>query len=530
MKYFKYFILVIGFCVPSFAWAMAPVPSLMQQWQTITSAFGAQVVDVGTKLLFSLMALQFTINGFNYLLREKELMSLVKHIFMTLITTTVFFVFIVKSGDWFPRIIDTWNSIGGQAAHTGPLNPGGIVGLGIQIIEVIRSTVAAKAGSSIVDFMRSVGMSFQVIFVEIFILLSFLVLAGQLALAMLKGYLWLCLGPILLGFGGLSYTKDIAINTLKSAISIGVTILSCYVIAGVAENSVDIFNQQIATFTMDNWVGLWNCVGVSALIALAAWQVPKIANDFINGSISGGVGETMAQGAVAAAGAAAMTGGVGNLLASAGKGAVENLAGIANAGGAALNAASDMGKTGLDAAAHASGEVVGHATGILGGSIRSMLDTSRGNFSDNVNDTLGGKVAQSIEASRGGSISSASGAGSSPGPGGTSTNTSMPGSRASGPSGGSNQLDATHASSDMSAPPSGGGGIQGGPMGDASNAALTSTNSSPDPLAEAVYQMAQQMSQKPSVADRIRGVGDYVPSEGQSVSLNANLGQGAHHD
>ena len=507
--------------------ATDPVPSLMQQWQTITSQFGNVMTQQGEHLLFILLGLQLTLNGINALRKGHEMTQVVSTFLGTLITSAFFFAMISLSPTYFPRILDSWNSIGGQATNTGSLNPGAIFSLGLDIVDSIRGVVNKHSGQSPADFLNSIAVSIQVVFVEIFILLSFLVLAGQLALAMLKGYLWLCLGPILLGFGGLSYTKDIAINTLKSAISIGVTILTCYVIAGVAINSVDIFNQQIASFTIDNWTGLWNCVGVSALIALAAWQVPKIANDFINGSISGGVGETMAQGAVAAAGAAAVTGGVGGMLASAGKGAVENLAGIANAGGAALNAASDMGKTGLDAASHAGHEIVGHASGILGGSIRSMLDTTRGNFSGGVSDTFGGKVAQSIESSRGGSIapagSGSSGPGSSPAGGAAQPSRSASSNPNVGSGGSSTPGTSLQDSTSASAPLD---------FGHAATATIGGAESGAaeklDPSAEMFFQLAKQMSQKPSVADRIRSVGDYVPAEGQSVSLNANLG-GSHH-
>jgi type IV secretion system protein TrbL len=521
---FKYaMLLAVGLLISNTASAAnSPVPSLMTQWETITTSFGTVMVDQGVKLLFILLGLQITLNGLNALRKGHEMTQVVSTFLGTLVTSTFFFAMISLSPTWFPKIIDSWNQLGGAATKTGPLNPGAIFALGLDIVDSIRGVVNKHSGQSPADFLSSIALSIQVVFVETFILLSFLVLAGQLALALIKGYLWLCLGPILLGFGGLSYTKDIAINTLKSAISIGVTILTCYVIAGVAINSVDIFNQQIASFTLDNWVGLWNCVGVAGLIALASWQVPKIANDFINGSVSGGVGETMAQGAVAAAGAAAVTGGVGGMLATAGKGAVDNLAGIISAGGSALNSASDLGKTGLDAVGHATSEMASHTGGIVGGSIRNMLDTSKANFSEGVNDTLGGKVAQSIEASRGGSISQSNGTSQPNAGASTSSLNENNSNRPAGNTAGGNVAG--------SSPGPGGELPQGGAMGSAETAALTGPGDKPDPIAEAVYQMAQQMSQKPSVADRIRGVGEYIPTESQSVSANVNLSQGSHHD
>lgn len=506
--------LLLGLLVAGPAFASDPVPGLMNQWQTITQQFGAEMVDQGAKLLFSLLALQLTINGIKALIKGEDLIPMLGQFVRTLLTTTVFFLFIVKAGTWFPEIIDSFNSIGGGATKTGPLDPGAIMQLGISVVESIRSAIAAKSGAGITDFMRSVGSSFQSLFVEIFTLLAFMVLAGQLALAMLRGYLWVCIGPILLGFGSLSYTKDIAVNTLKSGISTGVTILTCYVIAGVAEASVDIFNAQIASFTMDNWTGLWNCVGVAGLLALASWQVPKLANDFLNGSVSGGVGETMATAGVAAAAAAAVTGGVGGVLAQAGQSSLQTLGGLAQAGMSGLNSASDLGKTGLDAVGHAAKEVAGHGGGIVGGSVRNMLDTSFSSMKTGMDQSIGGRTSQSIDAARGGSISPSS----TPGAGGATGNSHTTNTtNQTQPNGGTTNPNSADSSSFS--------GASSASIGPDNGAGASITN---DELGKRLESIASGMNNSSTTAETIRDFVSYIPNEQQAVHVNANLGAGNH--
>lgn len=530
-------LMVLGVSLSSVAWAGDPVPGMMTQWKTITQVFGEAMVVQGGKLLFGLAGLQFTINGINYLRKQKDFAELVFHMVWSLITITFFFTCITKSPTWFPYIIDSWHKLGAAGMHatnTGSLDPGAIMTMGFDVVETIRSTVAAKSGASIVDLMNSVSISFQVVFIELFILLAFLVLAGQLALAMIKGYLWLCIGPLLLGFGGLTYTRDVAINTLKSSISIGTTILTCYVIAGLAQSSVSIFNQQIATFELSNWLGLWNCTGVAALLALAAWQVPKIANDFINGTLSGGVGETLSTGAVAAAGAAALTAGVGGVMSQAASGAAETLGGLAQAGAAGLNSASDMGMSGLSAVGHAAKEVAGHGGSIVGGGVRNMLDTAASGMKEGMSNSFGGQVASSIDASRGGSMSAASGRGPTSG---TSSDSSPSGSGTSsgnantaGGSSSSGNADTTGGSSPSS---SGSSPSNNGALGDANNASLTSgagggAQGSADPLVQRLDKLtaAMESGNQSSTADKIKNLAGYVPNDQASVGVNANLG---HH-
>jgi type IV secretion system protein TrbL len=241
------------------AWAGAdPIPGVLDQFKTMTEGFSAAMIKQGGLLLAGLAGIQFTINGIKQLIKGEDLLAMTASWIQQMIVVVFFFTVITKSAIWFSYILDQWHGIGAFGAGSGPLDPGAIISMGIALIESIRSAVAAKASAGLMDFMNSAGMAFQLIFLQAFVFAAFLVLAGQLALAMIKGYLWLCVGPILLGFGGLNSTRDIAMNTMKAAISIGISILTCYVIAGIAKAAVPIWNEQIANFTIDNWVPMWN--------------------------------------------------------------------------------------------------------------------------------------------------------------------------------------------------------------------------------------------------------------------------------
>lgn len=337
-------LLVLCLLVSGAAWAGDPVPGMLDQFKQATTHFSEVMVRQGGLLLASLAGLQFTYNGVKHLATKgnDDLLPLLGSWIMQLVNVSIFFTIITKSPVWFPYILDQWHGIGAAGAGTGPLDPGAIMSMGIDLIESIRAAVAAKAGASFADMMRSFAIALQLIALQLFILAAFLVLAGQLALAMIKGYLWLCVGPLLLGFSGLNSTRDIAMNTLKAAISIGVTILTCYVIAGIAKAAVPMWNEQIAAFTLDNWGPMWSMVAMAVFLALAAWNVPKVANDFINGTVSGGVGEVMATGAAAVGAAAGLasvaTGGIGGLIkgANSAAGAASSLASVASQAGNAM--------------------------------------------------------------------------------------------------------------------------------------------------------------------------------------------------
>lgn len=440
-------------------------PTVLDQFKELSSTFGQNMVSVGGKLLFMLASIQVVWNGIDMMLKGNfEIKNVMANLVRTAVVTTFFFMVLSKSTAWFPYILSEWNRIGGAATGTGSLDPGGLMFAGISLAEAMRAAAVEKMGNSFTDLMRSFSISFQLLIVYVFVLLAFFVLAAQLALTMIKGYLWLCVGPLLLGFGGLKSTRDIAVNTMKAAISIGVVIVTVYAVAGITLLAVPMWNDLISQFTLDNWVPFWGIVVSSGLLALSAWQVPKIANDFINGSVSGGVSEVASAGVTAAAATAAAATGVGAAAGMAATSGASSLGGVMQAVGAGMAEAGDAGKTGISQFASGIGNVASTAAGMAGNATMDYGKQVLNDLSAESKNSIGGKIAAQLEAQRGGSIS-------------------VPGSSPNVAAGG----DAAGATLN--------------PNG--STASSSNHGSSPDR----------------SISSRIRELNDFIPNSGDSVSV-----------
>ena len=360
-------------------------PDLTKQFEIITKPFSAEMIQKGGELLFAGALLQAILTGFRLLLKDHDFGPAFwgQVIVWPTITLFFFFTLIQNAPTWMYQLTNGFNAMGGSAAGTGRLDPITIMSTGLTLVESIRAAFNEKAGASLIDLARSVLISFQVIFVQLFVLLSFLILAGQMALLIIKAYLWTCLAPLLLGLGGLKFTRDIAVNVLKAPLAIGVSLLTIYVIAGVTVQAVGLWNSLILAFTMDNWMPMWWIVVTAAMLAFAAWNVPKIASDFINGTISGGVGEVTG----AALGAAGMAAGAAGLAA----GAASAAAGAGAAAGSGAMSASDI------VSKYGSGTVSpgGGATG--GGDIPGTGGSLFGNPNAHSNDPVRQAMARKAE-------------------------------------------------------------------------------------------------------------------------------------
>lgn len=385
------------------------IASVFDQFRSATTTLSQKMVSYGANLLISLTLLQVAWNGADRFMKGNfEIKSVIGNMVRTSVVTTFFFIVIFKAPTWFLYAIDQWIGLGSVLAGGQAVTPGDLMQLGIDLNNSMQETLKQKAGSGIGAAVESFSIGLQVFFLRLLILFAFFVLSGQLALAMIKGYLWMCVGPLLLGFGGLKTTRDVAVNTLKAVVSHGVIIVTTFVIAGITFLLVPYWNQTISQFTLDDWGPFWNILFSAGLIALTAWQVPKYANDFINGSVSGGISEVSGAAITAAAGAAALGAGAMSAAGAAGGamgGAASGLNGVMQAIGAGTSAAMDQGASGMGAVVQGVGHAATTGASMLGQSARDYGSSVLDKFNAQSGQSLGGQVANKIQSGRGGSIS-----------------------------------------------------------------------------------------------------------------------------
>lgn len=469
------------------------VPNVMDQFQTVTSQVGAKMSSIAGGLLGMLAAIQVTWNACDRMMKggTNEIAGVWANLLRTGLIASFFFWLIGHAQTIFPWLMSQWEWIGAQAIGATPLTPGGIMGTGISVLESMRQTVHDKVG-----MLDQATMGVFIALIYLITLFSFFILAGQMALAQIRAFLGYCIWPLLLGFGGLKSTREIAMNALKANIPAGVIIVTVYIIAAIAVKLIPYWGQCLEQFSVTDWRPLFAILISTALVGVSAWQVPKLANDFINGSVSGGISEIASMAVTAAAGAAAMASGGAALAGMGGRALESGVAGVKgalDAGMAGMASAGDHGKTGLGAVAHATGQVAGGVASSAAQSLKDYGSQALEGVKAKAETSLGGRAAEHIESKRGGSVSQSGS--SNVGTGGGSSGSSSGGS-SSGANDANNALSGGSGNASNAAI-QGDGGVPGGGSGGGSAA-------------------------KPAMHERIRDLHGFIP-EGGSDSVHAGL-------
>ena len=533
---------------------------VMDAFAEIAKSFEAALKPAGLRLFGLLMLIEASVWSFKTLMQDETSVGSWAFGLTQKIMIWGFFAWLLKdSHGIMTAIIRSFFVLGGTATGLGAtLNPSDLLYTGIETAVAISSDADLTA----LSFLEKPLIVLTAILAELCIMAAFVVAAAQLVMAQVEAMVVIAAAPVLLSFGALSFTRDIAVNVLRHALSTGVKGLTIYMIAGLMTKLGPVFTQVLRDNSeqlMSNPGQLLEVIGVALLLLLLSFFIPTIANSMLSGST--GLSGTAALGAAVGAAAAAATGGaaaasVAGTVGKAGAAGAMEATGIAKALGAGMESAHDMGLSGASAMGHAVGEVASHGLGLGSQAASSMTSNVGSAFSAGVEGTTGGKIASAIQASRGGAMEglpadfrSSTPPSSAPGvAGGSGSESPQQGDtsatgNAAGSAMGSGQSESAVAS--VGGAEVAGGGYDPQPqqsgavaaassapggataaMGDATGASIGGTEmgggvNGPSGATDS----GGSGRQVPKLHERIRQAGDQVPNDGHVVGLNANITQ-----
>jgi len=282
---------------------------------------------------------------------DGNLTALVMRFAMEVFKLGFFFMVVTNGPQLLLQFIGFFIQSGAAVTGLGDLSASGIVVLGFDACFRTFDAIGAMGWGDTAAFglpLALAGMGILACFAIVGIL--YLVRVIELYMVMYGGVL-------LLGFGGISFTRDIPKNYLSYMIGAGTQLFMLNVVIGFgmqlvtswpASLTLDATPDAVLRQVLQLFVG-------SAVFAALAWSIPKVAGSLVNGAVSLGANDAIAPavaaGGVAAIGAAAATGGA-SALAAATQGAMQ-----ATTSGVTLARAS--GASGISAAVKGLGHAVG---------------------------------------------------------------------------------------------------------------------------------------------------------------------------
>ena len=243
--------------------------------------------------------------------------------FIRFIVFTGFFWWLLTNGPTMAiDIIDSLQILGGTASGVTGTTPSSIVDVGFKIFNTVvqQSSIASPV-------MSTAGIIMAIIVIAILALI-----AANMLILLVSGWILAYAGVFYLGFGGSRWTSDIAIAYFKTVLNIGVQLMTMILLVGIGQQFINAYYSQMdANINLNDMAAML----VSAIVLLVLVnKIPPLIGNIAQGggahSLGGGFGSGSAIAAAGVAGAAA---------AMAGSAAVAGAANIAGGAQAVMAAA-----------------------------------------------------------------------------------------------------------------------------------------------------------------------------------------------
>ncbi|WP_347990365.1 P-type conjugative transfer protein TrbL [Methylomonas sp. AM2-LC] len=376
--------------------------TVLNNYSAAASAWAATIKARATFLFWSLATISMVWTAGMMVLRKADIAEFYGE-FIKFIMFTGFFWWLLSNGPTMAiGIIHSMESVGSTASgFPSALSPSGIVDIGFSIFFTVidKTTVWAPLDSA-------VGVTISGI-----ILVCMALIAINMLLLLISGWILAYAGVFYLGFGGSRWTSDMAIAYFKTVLSIAIQTMTMILLVGIGKTFVNTYYTSMSSNMNLKEMGVMLIVAVVLLVLTN--KVPPMLGGVAMGGGAGAIGNGFGAGAAMAASAVA-----GSMLAAGG--AAMAAAGANAVGGAqALTAA--FKKASADVSGGGSSESSGGSPDFNsgdGGSSSSSQQTATSPESTPLGKAMG------LSSSSGGSSSSSNG-----GSGGGSSSTTSGGGR-----------------------------------------------------------------------------------------------------
>ncbi|MBX9431295.1 P-type conjugative transfer protein TrbL [Ralstonia pseudosolanacearum] len=432
MKHRNLWLLVAGLLVlatPAFADTGGyDVGNIMDKYQTAAQQFGTAISGAALKLCFTLFTIDLVWTVLGRLIKGADTAEIgVAVIFRVMWMGLVLWV--MNNPSVPLAFVNGFIQLGKTGANTSVISPGDVFWQGVDLVNVMINSFADNAtvaGVPVPAGIAAMANPFAAVLIGtslLVIIICYAMLAAQFAVAWIQLWFYLAVYPIVLAFGAMKWTKDVAMKVFTTPLVYGVRFMAIYFIIAVGTTLAQDFGNEIAQLSLTNLKPIWTVLAGSVLLFMLTLKVPTLASDLLSGTASLSAGDGAA-GALAAGGAIGAAAGA---MYAGGSTVANGLAGAIRAGQSAITQAREKGATGLVPTAAGAAGAVGSAIG------EATMEKVKGLGSD----SAGGRLAERID-SRTASIRESNAASSVSAPSAPGAQPSAPAAPADSPSQGGN--------------------------------------------------------------------------------------------
>ena len=425
----------------------AILDGIADSYEAAATGWMGPMLAYANRLFALLLTIELAVTGTKYVLEKDDTRTLIAALVSKILGVGFFYALLQFAPTWIPALMNSFRDAGATVGGATVLSPSAVFARGLNFVIIIFKSI------SDMDMWDAIGVVLAALPAAVFIIIAFVVVAGQLLVTLIESYFVISAAVIFLGFGGSRWTQDFVQKYLGYAISVGVKLMTIYLLIGASNTLFTGWADLLSSSTsgLQFIINAWVVMGGAAFFAFLAWMIPSLASSMLSGapSLTGGA-------------AAGVIGGM-----------------VAGGLGAAATAAKGVGKVAEAAGAAFKGMGGGGSPGLAGSSAAGGLSTLAGAAGAS-SGSSGGSGQVAPPSSSGSSSAAPQAAGN--GGAGPAAGSASPRSSAASSAGGQASMPSGGASTPAAPPPAapGSGSAQASQGGSASSSGAKASSSNPE--------------------------------------------------
>lgn len=335
--------------MPAHAQSANVLDQIVSQFQTRSAGWQSALQSFALGTFGILATIDLAWSGFKLAFRGADASEWLAEIVNQILFLGFFLALLQNAVTWDTTIVSSFRQAASSAGGGG-IAPSDVFAAGVKLAATVLSQMTIWHPEA------SAGLMVAGIVIEV----CFALMAAFMVLALVESYLIISMGVIFMAFGGSRWTKDMAVSTVRYAVSVGAKLFVLQLLVSVGTGLIQSWANS---FTDVTDASLCILIGCSIVMLALVKVLPETMQRIVNGS-------SMANGSALIGAAAAVGGGVAGIAAG--------MAGAGNMVGQSFALASaQMGAADAKAAEMNGGETsersrIARAVALTGGTAKNM--------------------------------------------------------------------------------------------------------------------------------------------------------------
>ncbi len=289
-----------------------------QHYHSASLAWFPKLLAIAKSLFWKLAAIEFAWSAFLWVLKYQEMQSFTAALVQKIMGIGFFYALLENADSWIPAIINSFIHAGSLASGLPKLTPSEIFDVGIDTAVTLLNNLHRLSVWDDLATMIIGGLA------SLLIVISFLIVACQMLVALIESYIVIGGGVLFLGMGGSRWTIEFTQKYLGYAFAVGVKLFVLYLITGIGLVQAKTWSSTLNTLT---WENIFIVLGSSLMLAALNFHLPTLASSFLSGSPALTLGNMGAAATGVAVGTAALGSAALSPVAKAAKGGLSTVSG-----------------------------------------------------------------------------------------------------------------------------------------------------------------------------------------------------------